>query len=92
MTGFQILIVLIAAVNLYIGGRFFLNVIHVLQTSKYSKNATVVFAILFLCMGLLGLYFSFIKPDYSIALMIAIGPWAIALILLLLNMLMGDYK
>ncbi len=43
---------IIASINIYSGLRNFLNVNHVLQTSKYSRRATVVFAILFLGMGI----------------------------------------
>ncbi|MEP7371779.1 MAG: hypothetical protein ABI675_00235 [Chitinophagaceae bacterium] len=92
MTLPKILTGLIAFINSYIGLRFFLNVIHVLQTSKYSKTATAIFAILFLSMGLVGLYFSFIKSDNKMAFWIGIGPWALALVVLLFNMLTGDYK
>jgi len=92
MTLAKILTGLIAFVNGYIGLRFFLNVIHVLQTSKYSKTATAIFAILFLGMGLIGLYFSFIKSDNKTAIWVGMGPWVLALVILLFNMLTGDYK
>jgi len=92
MTFTRILAGLIAVLNVYIGIRFLLNVLHILQTSKYSKTATLVYAVLFLGMGLAGLYFSFFKPDNKLALWIGIGPWALALIFLLINMLTGDYK
>lgn len=88
----KILISLISAVNLYIGLRFFLNVIHVLDTSKYSKTATAIYAIIFLTMGALALYFSFVKSDNKIALWIGIGPWIIILVFLLITMLTSDYK
>jgi hypothetical protein len=48
---------IISAINVYLGLRNFLNVIHVLQTSKYSRTATAVFAILFLGMGIGGFTF-----------------------------------
>jgi len=92
MTLAKILIGLISAVNLYIGLRFFLNVIHVLDTSKYSKTATAIYAIIFLTMGVLALYFSFIRSDNKIALWIGIGPWIIILVFLLITMLTSDYK
>jgi len=92
MTFAEILIGLIAAINVYIGMRFLLNVLNILQTSKYSKKATLVYAVLFLSMGLAGLYFSFFKHDNKPALWIGIGPWLLALVFLLINMLTGDYK
>lgn len=88
----KILIVLIAAINVYTGMRFMLNVLHILQTSKYSKTATLVYAVLFLGMGLAGFYFLFFKQDNRPALWIGIGPWLLALLFLLINMLFGDYK
>ncbi len=92
MTFARILIGLISFINLYIGIRFFLNVIHVLNTTKYSKTATAIYAILFLAMGALGLYFCFLRSENKIALWIGIGPWLIVLVFLLINMLTGDYK
>lgn len=92
MTLAKILSGIISLVNGYIGLRFFLNVIHVLNTSKYSKTATAIYAVLFLAMGALGLYFSFVKGENKMALWIGIGPWLIILVFLLINMLTGDYK
>lgn len=83
---------IIAAINIYLGLRAFLNVVHVLHTSKYSPTATTIFAILFLGMGIGGFYFSILKSDYKIALLLGIGPWVLALIFLLFNMITGDYK
>ena len=92
MTFAKILVALISCLNVYIGLRFFLNVIHVLETSKYSKTATAIYALVFLTMGALALYFSFIKSDNKIALWIGIGPWVIILVFLLITMLTSDYK
>lgn len=92
MTFAKIIISLISGVNVYIGLRFFLNVIRVLDTSKYSKTATAIYAILFLGMGALGLYFSFIKSDKKMALWIGIGPWLFILVFLFIAMLTSDYK
>jgi len=88
----KILIGLISALNIYLGMRFFLNVIHVLDTSKYSKTATAIYAVFFLTIGVLGLYFSLIKSENKIALWIGIGPWIIILVFLLFNMVTGDYN
>ncbi len=83
---------ILCSVNFYLGLRSFLNAIHVLQTSKYSQTATVLFAILFLSMGGAGLYLSIIKSNARLALLVSIGPWLIALLFLLLNMMTQDYK
>jgi hypothetical protein len=50
---------IISIINLYIGGRNFLNVIHVLDDTKYSPLTTLLFAILFIGMGLGSIYFIF---------------------------------
>lgn len=61
---------------------------------KYSQTATVIFAILFLGMGIAGFYFSLANNNNKFALLISTGPRAIALLVLLLlvNMMTGDYK
>jgi hypothetical protein len=82
----------ISAVNIYFGIYFFLNVIHVLQSSKYSQTATLVFAILFGCMGAGSLYILLMKNNLKLALLLGIGPWVLSLIFLLINMMTGDYK
>jgi hypothetical protein len=82
----------ISAVNIYSGIYFFLNVVHVLQSSKYSQTANFVFAILFLDMGAGSLYFILLKPHLKIAVWLGIGPWALALVFLLINIMTGDYK
>ena len=92
MTPTKIILGLLCFMNIYIGFRFFLNVIQVLQTSKYSEAATLVFAILFLGIGILGIYFLFIKSDVKLALWFTFAPWALALVFLFLNMILGDYQ
>ena len=83
---------IISSVNIYLGLLSFLNAIHVLNTSKYSQTATVLFAILFLLMGGAGLYLSIMKNNTKPALLVSIGPWVIALLFLLFNMMTQDYK
>ena len=83
---------IISSVNIYVGLRSFLNAIHVLNTSKYSQTATVLFAILFLTMGGAGLYLLIMKNNTKLALLVSIGPWVIALLFLLFNMMTQDYK
>jgi len=88
----KFLVWLISALNVYLGLRCFLNAIHVLQTSKYSQTTTVIFAILFLGLGAAGFYFSIVKPDLKLALMIAFGPWVLALVVLFLQMILGNHQ
>lgn len=86
------LAIIIALLNLYIGLRFFLNAIHVLQTSKYSQRSNIVFAILFLGLGAAGIYYSFFLVDYTIASWVGAGPWMLGLFILLINLISEDYK
>jgi hypothetical protein len=67
-------------------------VLHILQTSKYSKTATAIYAIIFLGLAAFGFYTLYIKNNLKLGLWISIAPWALLLILLFLNMLLGDYK
>ena len=83
---------LISLVNVYFGITSLLNVFHILQNSKYSQASTAFFAVLFLCLGFGGFYFSILKTSYKLALLIGLGPWVISLILLLITMLTSDYK
>ncbi len=83
---------LICSFNVYQGMYFFLNAIHVLDSSKYSKTATIVFAILFLGMGFGGFYLALGKNNYKAALFTGLGVWVLGLVFLLINMLFSDYK
>jgi hypothetical protein len=86
------LAIIIAVLNLYFGFRFLLNAINVLQTSKYSLRSNTVFAVLFLLLGAVGIYYSFFTVKYSIASWIGAGPWVIGLFILLINLVSEDYK
>lgn len=86
------LAIIIAVLNLYIGFRFFLNAINVLQTSKYSMRSNIVFAILFLLLGAVGIYYSFFEVNYSIASLVGAGPWVLGLFILLINLVSEDHK
>ncbi len=79
-------------INAYFGSYYFLNAVYILQSSKYSETATIVFAISFLIMCAAGFYFSFIKINYKAAIWVGVGPWIIGLIFLFINMLTADYK
>jgi hypothetical protein len=83
---------IIIAINIYFGLDAFLSAIGVLQSSKYSRTATIVFALLFLGMGIGGLYVALVKHNFKTALWLGIGPWILALIFLLINMMTADYK
>jgi len=79
-------------VNVYLGLRALLNAIGVLQTSKYSQATTVIFAVLFLGLGAAGFYVSIVKHNPKLGLMVAFGPWVLALVVLFITMITSDYK
>ena len=83
---------LISAVNVYFGLRCFLNAIHVLHTSKYSQSTTVIFAVLFLGIGAAGFYFSMAKHDPKLAVLLAFGPWVLALVILFITLVTSRYQ
>lgn len=72
--------------------RCLLNALNILQNSKYSQGATSAFAAVFLVMGLGGFYFSFMKVNIKTALVLGLGPWIAALIIIVMTMLTSDYK
>jgi hypothetical protein len=88
----KILFWIICAFNIYQGLYFFLNAIHLLDSSKYSQKATAVFAILFLGMAAGGIYLALGKNNYRSALLLGFGPWVLGFMFLLFNMLFYDYK
>lgn len=82
----------VSAINLWFGGRSFLNAIGVLQTSKYSQATTVIFAILFLGLGAAGFYVTIVRHDPKLGLLIAAGPWVLAIAVLFITMLTSSYQ
>ncbi len=83
---------LVSALNVYLGLRAFLNAIGALQTSKYSQATTVIFAILFLGLGAAGFYVTITKNNPKIGVLVAFGPWVLALVVLFVTMVTSDYK
>ena len=83
---------LFSAINLYAGTRFLLNALGILQTSKYGQGSNVFFAITLTTAGIVAFYFSIARQNHSLALLIDAGPWLLTLILLVANMIFGDYK
>jgi uncharacterized protein (DUF983 family) len=67
-------------------------VLQILQTSKYSQTATLIYAIVFVGLAVLGFYFLFGKNNLKLSLWISIAPWFVILAFLFLNMIFGDYK
>ena len=86
------LVWLLSVINLWFGGRSFLNAIGVLQTSKYSQATTVIFAVLFLALGVAGFYLSIVRHNDKLGLLVALGPWVLALVVLFITMLTSNYQ
>jgi hypothetical protein len=91
MKFFLLLSGLASAGNLYLGARFFLNVVGLLQTTKYGPVATAVFAVLFLVLGIGGLYAAVWMGDVRLALLLSIGPWVLAVVGMIISALIGYY-
>jgi len=88
----KIFTLLFLIIDGYIGIRFILNGLHILQTSKYSKEATLLYAVIFTLLSLVGIYFLFFKNNLKVGFLISVLPWVLILIILLLNMIFGDYR
>ena len=88
----KILAWLLSGINVYFGLRCLLNAVGVLQTSKYSQTTTVIFAVLFLGLGAAGFYCSIVRHDAKLALLVSLGPWLLALVVLLFTMMTSSYQ
>jgi hypothetical protein len=88
----KVLVWLLSALNLYFGARSLLNAIHLLHDSKYSQTTTVLLAVLFLGLGAAGLYCSTIRNNPKLGLLIALGPWVLGVVFLLITLLTGNYQ
>jgi len=88
----KIFALLFLIIDGYIGIRFILNGLHLLQTSKYTKEATLLYAVIFTSLSLVGIYFLFFKNNLKVGFLISVLPWVLILIILLLNMIFGDYR
>jgi hypothetical protein len=82
----------IAAVNLLLGTRCFLNLIHVLHTAKYSTATTALFAVLFLGFAAAAIYFALWGGNVKLALWLGAGPWALAIVVLFFSMIVGSQQ
>jgi len=78
--------------DLYIGTRFLLNVLNILHTSKYSKGATLAYAIIFLSLSIIGFVLLFSKTNTKWLFWLGVGPWLLIIASLFINMIFGDYK
>jgi hypothetical protein len=83
---------ILSVINLYAGARFLLNALGILQTSKYSQGSNVFFAITLITAGVVAMYVSIARQNHSLALLIDASLWILTLLLLVANMIFGDYK
>ncbi|MGC4038992.1 MAG: hypothetical protein QM764_23745 [Chitinophagaceae bacterium] len=83
---------IVSCINLYFAFYFLLNFFNVLQSSKYSQRANIIFGALFITLGIAALYTIVAKHNYRSAVFISIWPWILSLAFLFLNMIFADYK
>ena len=83
---------ILSVTNLYAGARFLLNALGILQTSKYGQGSNVFFGITLTTAGVVALYVSIARQNHSLGLLIDASPWILTLLLLVANMIFGDYK
>jgi hypothetical protein len=87
----KLIVWVISAVNLWLGLRAALNVVGVLQTSKYAQSTTAIFALLFLGLGAAGFYVTVVKNDPRLGLIVSVGPWVLAAVILFVSMTTSRY-
>ncbi|HRV52620.1 MAG: hypothetical protein BWX95_02217 [Bacteroidetes bacterium ADurb.Bin141] len=90
MSFLKLISLIFLSLDAYLGIRFFLNVIGLLQTSKYSQGATLLYAIIFLSLAAVGIYFLFFRSNLKLALWISLAPWLLLFIIQLLSMIFSD--
>ena len=77
----KVVALVIAALNLFLGSRCVLNLVGVLRTSKYATSTTALFAVLFLGFGLATVWFAF---------WLSIGPWVLAILVMFIQLVVGN--
>jgi len=86
------LVYLFSAINLYAGIRFLLNALGILQTSKYGQGSNIFFAVTLIGAGIAALYLSIVRQNQSLALLVDAIPWILTILLVVGNMIFGDYR
>ncbi|MEZ5067998.1 MAG: hypothetical protein R2847_05675 [Bacteroidia bacterium] len=89
MSFLKLISLIFLSLDAYLGIRFFLNVIGLLQTSKYSQGATLLYAIIFLSLAAVGIYFCFSAATSNSPCGLAL-PWLLLFIIQLLSMIFSD--
>ncbi len=88
----KIIAIILLAADAIIGFRFFLNVIRVRNTSKYSPTATALYAFIFLGLAIAGFYYLIFSPGSPLVFWISMAPWALMGSILFISMVTGSYK
>ncbi len=86
----KVFALLFAAVNIYLGARCFLNLVGVLQTSKYGTGTTALFAVLFLGFAAAAVWFAFWGNNPKLAFWLGFGPWALALVVMFFTLILSN--
>lgn len=86
----KFLVWLMAAINLWFGARAALNVVGILQTSKYATGTTALFAVLCLGLGTWSVYLILTGGSLRQALLVGVAPWAVGIVVLFLTMILSN--
>lgn len=86
----KFLVWLMVVINLWFGARAALNVVGVLQTSKYATGTTAVFAVLGLGLGAWGAFLALTGGSLRQALLVGFAPWALGILVLFFTMILSN--
>ncbi|MCA9739026.1 MAG: hypothetical protein R3E98_07195 [Gemmatimonadota bacterium] len=86
----RILVSLVAALNLWFGVRAALNVLGILQTSKYGTPTTVLAALLGLGLGGYGAWLAWMGKDLRHGLLVGLAPWVLGVVVVFISLVVGD--
>lgn len=86
----RIVVSLLAAWNLWFGLRAALNVLGVLQTSKYGLATTVLAALLGLGLGGYGAWLAWEGRDLRQGLVLGLAPWGVGIVIVFISLVLGD--
>lgn len=82
----RVLTLIVASLNLFLGARALLELLGVLNSSKYATSTTALFAVLALGLGGACLWFAFVARNPRLGLTLAVGPWVIGLLVVFVSL------
>lgn len=85
----RILVFLVAVLNLWFGVRAALNVLGLLQTSKYGTATTAITALLGLGLGGYGAWAAWLGRDLHQGLLVGLAPWVVGVVVVFISLLVG---